>query len=203
MPARGAESADCLATWCLLVGAATVEGNDCQVCQARGTAQTCQSPHCVSTCNASTVANPHNVIMLLNVQQAHRDKQDTPTLCPRLCTALCHCRELTLVPPMLGMSQQLINRDHTSTYYTGMPACKATGRPLRKHGDEIARLPGGYYRALGRVDDTMNLGGIKVRARLGGAVGKQSMQHEKRWQRLAGCRYNLEGLLTEVTPQTF
>ena len=23
-------------------------------------------------------------------------------------------------------------------------------------------LPGGYYRALGRVDDTMNLGGIKI-----------------------------------------
>ncbi len=27
----------------------------------------------------------------------------------------------------------------------------------------MERLPGGYYRAHGRVDDTMNLGGIKVR----------------------------------------
>ena len=26
----------------------------------------------------------------------------------------------------------------------------------------MQRLPGGYYRALGRVDDTMNLSGIKV-----------------------------------------
>ena len=33
---------------------------------------------------------------------------------------------------------------------------------LRRHGDEMERLPGGYYRAHGRVDDTMNLGGIKV-----------------------------------------
>lgn len=34
---------------------------------------------------------------------------------------------------------------------------------LRRHGDEIERTVGGYYRAHGRVDDTMNLGGIKVR----------------------------------------
>ena len=33
---------------------------------------------------------------------------------------------------------------------------------LRRHGDEVERLPGGYYRAHGRVDDTMNLGGIKT-----------------------------------------
>jgi hypothetical protein len=40
----------------------------------------------------------------------------------------------------------------------------ATGQTLRRHGDEIERTVGGYYRAHGRVDDTMNLGGIKVRA---------------------------------------
>ena len=34
--------------------------------------------------------------------------------------------------------------------------------PLRRHGDELARLPNGYWRAIGRFDDTMNLGGIKV-----------------------------------------
>jgi acetyl-CoA synthetase len=99
-------------------------------------------------------------------------------------------RELTLVPPLLGSSQHLLNRDHFATYYAGMPRClppTATvaasssssssqpfaaaaagppsglaGRRLRRHGDEFARLPGGYYQALGRVDDTMNLGGIKV-----------------------------------------
>ena len=40
-----------------------------------------------------------------------------------------------------------------------MPAADV---PLRRHGDHMERLPGGRYRALGRVDDTMNLGGIKV-----------------------------------------
>jgi len=33
---------------------------------------------------------------------------------------------------------------------------------LRRHGDEMQRLPGGLYAALGRTDDNMNLGGIKV-----------------------------------------
>ena len=33
---------------------------------------------------------------------------------------------------------------------------------LRRHGDYLERLPNGYYRMCGRVDDTMNLGGIKV-----------------------------------------
>ncbi len=36
------------------------------------------------------------------------------------------------------------------------------GEVLRRHGDQLARLPGGFYRAQGRADDTMNLGGIKV-----------------------------------------
>ncbi|KAI8464379.1 MAG: hypothetical protein J3K34DRAFT_388561 [Monoraphidium minutum] len=71
--------------------------------------------------------------------------------------------ELALVPPMLGLSQRLLNRDHAKTYYEGMPADAATRRVLRRHGDEVARLAGGYYRALGRCDDTMNLGGIKAR----------------------------------------
>ena len=38
---------------------------------------------------------------------------------------------------------------------------------LRRHGDEVERLPGGYYVAHGRSDDTMNLGGIKVTLSLG------------------------------------
>jgi len=36
------------------------------------------------------------------------------------------------------------------------------GRILRRHGDEFERTCDGYYRAHGRADDTMNLGGIKV-----------------------------------------
>ena len=34
--------------------------------------------------------------------------------------------------------------------------------PLRRHGDQVERLGGGYYRIHGRVDDTMNLSGVKV-----------------------------------------
>lgn len=34
---------------------------------------------------------------------------------------------------------------------------------LRRHGDIFQRFPGGFYKAHGRSDDTMNLGGIKVR----------------------------------------
>ncbi|MEW5299974.1 MAG: hypothetical protein WDW36_002940 [Sanguina aurantia] len=68
--------------------------------------------------------------------------------------------ELALVPPMIGGSQALLNRDHYGVYYGGMP--RVSGLPLRRHGDEMERLPGGYLRALGRTDNTMNLGGIKV-----------------------------------------
>jgi acyl-coenzyme A synthetase/AMP-(fatty) acid ligase len=36
--------------------------------------------------------------------------------------------------------------------------------PVRRHGDEFEVMPGmGYVRAHGRCDDTMNLGGVKVR----------------------------------------
>jgi acyl-coenzyme A synthetase/AMP-(fatty) acid ligase len=56
-----------------------------------------------------------------------------------------------------------MNRDHAEVYYRGMPLDPSgSGLPLRRHGDEMQRLPGGGYRALGRCDDTMNLGGVKV-----------------------------------------
>jgi hypothetical protein len=35
---------------------------------------------------------------------------------------------------------------------------------LRRHGDMFERLVGGFYKAHGRADDTMNLGGIKTSA---------------------------------------
>jgi acetyl-CoA synthetase len=69
--------------------------------------------------------------------------------------------ELALVSPMLGASTSLLNKDHEAVYFTGMPS-GPVGERLRRHGDYIERLDGGYYRAHGRVDDTMNLGGIKV-----------------------------------------
>jgi len=67
--------------------------------------------------------------------------------------------EVFVVPPSIGLSKELLNRDHDAVYYEGVPASDV---PLRRHGDHMERLPGGRYRALGRVDDTMNLGGIKV-----------------------------------------
>jgi acetyl-CoA synthetase len=69
--------------------------------------------------------------------------------------------ELYLVPPSIGLSQTLLNRDHDAVYYEGCPP-GPDGELLRRHGDQVARLPGGYFRAQGRADDTMNLGGIKV-----------------------------------------
>ncbi len=69
--------------------------------------------------------------------------------------------ELFLVPPALGLSQSLLNRDHDEVYYAGCPT-GPNGEVLRRHGDQITRLSQGYFKASGRADDTMNLGGIKV-----------------------------------------
>ena len=69
--------------------------------------------------------------------------------------------ELYLRPPALGMSQQLLNGDHEAVYYASCPA-GTRGEILRRHGDHAQRLHRGYYRAQGRADDGMNLGGILV-----------------------------------------
>jgi acetyl-CoA synthetase len=69
--------------------------------------------------------------------------------------------EVFLVPPSIGLSQSLLNRDHHEVYYAGCPAGPG-GELLRRHGDQMERLAGGSFRAHGRADDTMNLGGIKV-----------------------------------------
>lgn len=67
--------------------------------------------------------------------------------------------EVFLIPPAIGLSTTLLNADHHQVYFAHTPAI-APG--LRRHGDQIERLANGYYRAQGRVDDTMNLNGIKV-----------------------------------------
>jgi len=69
--------------------------------------------------------------------------------------------ELFLVPPALGMSQRLLNASHDEVYYEGCPR-GPNGEILRRHGDRIQVLAGGGFKAQGRADDTMNLGGIKV-----------------------------------------
>jgi len=94
--------------------------------------------------------------------------------------------ELFLIPPALGMSQRLLNGDHGEVYYEGCPPGPGDAilrrhggdvlerhggdvlerhgdvLQLRRHGDNTLRLHHGYYRAQGRADDGMNLGGIKV-----------------------------------------
>jgi len=69
--------------------------------------------------------------------------------------------EVALIPPAIGQSLSLLNADHHAVYFEGMPKTP-DNRLLRRHGDYIQRLPQGGYRMLGRSDDTMNLGGIKV-----------------------------------------
>lgn len=68
--------------------------------------------------------------------------------------------ELFLIPPIMGLSEKLLNRDHHEVYFKDTPTYK--GQKLRRHGDQLMRLENGYYKAMGRVDDAMNLGGIKV-----------------------------------------
>lgn len=68
--------------------------------------------------------------------------------------------EMFLIPPIMGLSNSLLNRDHYKVYYKGIPTYM--GKVLRKHGDELMELENGYYKAQGRADDAMNLGGIKV-----------------------------------------
>ncbi len=77
--------------------------------------------------------------------------------------------EVFLVPPSIGLSVELLNRDHTAEYFEGVPD---TGTVLRRHGDQVRRDADGFLQALGRVDDTMNIGGIKVSsADLEAAIG--------------------------------
>ncbi|MFC1713615.1 AMP-binding protein [Candidatus Poribacteria bacterium] len=69
--------------------------------------------------------------------------------------------EVFLIPPSIGLSTELLNKDHHQIYFEGTPELPHR-IPLRRHGDQVERSGGGYYRIHGRVDDTMNLGGIKV-----------------------------------------
>ncbi len=69
--------------------------------------------------------------------------------------------EAFIAGPSIGLSSRLLNRDHDAIYYYDTPMSQ-NGTPLRRHGDELERLPNGYFRVAGRSDDTMNLGGIKV-----------------------------------------
>jgi acetyl-CoA synthetase len=69
--------------------------------------------------------------------------------------------ELFIVPPSIGLSRELLNHDHEEVYHLDTPP-GPRGELLRRHGDQMEALPGGWYRSHGRADDTMNLKGIKV-----------------------------------------
>jgi len=68
--------------------------------------------------------------------------------------------EVFMIPPTMGLSHTLLNRDHHKEYYEGTPRYK--NQLLRRHGDAMLQMENGYYKAQGRTDDAMNLGGIKV-----------------------------------------
>jgi acetyl-CoA synthetase len=74
--------------------------------------------------------------------------------------------EVFIVPPSIGLTQKLLNRDHHAEYYEGSPKGPA-GEILRKHGDAFETfeaLGTTFYKSMGRTDDAMNLGGIKISA---------------------------------------
>lgn len=68
--------------------------------------------------------------------------------------------EVFIIPPVMGLSNSLLNKEHHAVYYKDTPKYK--NHILRRHGDQMHRMENGYYKAQGRVDDAMNLGGIKV-----------------------------------------
>lgn len=71
--------------------------------------------------------------------------------------------EVAIIPPSIGLSTMLWNANHEEVYFADMPKTPV-GESLRRHGDQLKRFLNGYYTILGRVDDTMNLGGIKISA---------------------------------------
>lgn len=105
----------------------------------------------VQPCAPATFTTP-----ALGLDLVLLDDHDRPT----------HKGEAFILPPSIGLSTELLNKDHHQVYFADTPAHPFCNHPvpvpLRRHGDHLEHLPNGYYRALGRVDDTMNLGGIKV-----------------------------------------
>lgn len=71
--------------------------------------------------------------------------------------------EVALVPPSIGLSVNLLNYDHHKEYFAGFPR-GPDGEVLRRHGDQLERLGHGYFRHHGRMDDMINLNGVKTSA---------------------------------------
>jgi acetyl-CoA synthetase len=71
--------------------------------------------------------------------------------------------EVYLVPPSIGLANDLLNYDSLREYYAGAPP-GPDGEILRRHGDQVERLGGGYFRHHGRIDDMVNIYGVKSSA---------------------------------------
>ncbi len=71
--------------------------------------------------------------------------------------------EIFLVPPSLGLSNVLLNYENEREYFAGVPQ-GPDGEVLRRHGDQVERLGGGFYRHHGRIDDMVNIFGVKSSA---------------------------------------
>lgn len=74
--------------------------------------------------------------------------------------------EVYLLPPSIGLTQRLLNKDHHEEYYAGVPK-GPNGEVLRKHGDAFEKVESFghvFYKSTGRTDDAMNIGGIKISA---------------------------------------
>jgi len=69
--------------------------------------------------------------------------------------------EVFVIPPSIGLSNDLLNYDHEAEYFAGIPR-GPNGVRLRRHGDRIERLGGGFYRHHGRIDDMININGVKT-----------------------------------------
>jgi len=52
--------------------------------------------------------------------------------------------QLFLVPPSIGLSQTLLNRDHHKEYYAKTPK-GPNGETLRAHGDQMVKLANGFF----------------------------------------------------------
>ncbi|MFO0910844.1 MAG: AMP-binding protein [Isosphaeraceae bacterium] len=106
--------------------------------------------------------------------------------------------EAFLIGPSIGLSTELLNRDHHATYFADTPPHDP---PLRRHGDQVACLPDGFFRVLGRVDDTMNLGGIKISA----VEIEQVLEHHPLVRESAAVASNEDGgpdrLVAYVVPE--
>src|SRR5205823_14588669 len=69
--------------------------------------------------------------------------------------------EVFLVPPSIGLSNDLLNYDHVQEYFAGVPR-GPEGELLRRHGDQVERIGGSFFRHYGRMDDMINLNGVKT-----------------------------------------